>query len=125
MDEDFNFKTFLENKGFKEYSKIESAIATKEVTLDDIVDCNDIELKQVLESFDVKLIQRNRFVKAIKILKESSNENDKETGLPKTKSFLHQLQKIRLEKSSLWAMGIVNVDDLQGMIDKTTEVFLH
>ena len=37
---------------------------------------------------------------------------DNESGLQQSDSLLHQLQKIQLEKSGLWILSILNVDNL-------------
>lgn len=67
----FNLQKHLENYKFEEYSKIETALRSQELTLEDILECNEKELKDTLEEYGVKAVQRNRFVKAIKALPDS------------------------------------------------------
>lgn len=69
--EHFDLRNFLENAGFSQYDKIEGAIRNKELTLEDILECNEVELKETLAEYHVKAVQRNRFVKAIKSLPHS------------------------------------------------------
>ena len=79
VDENFNLKQYLTNQNFKEYSKIEAAIENGDVTIEDILECNEKELKETLEGYNVTAIQRNRFVKAIKLLPESQmNKNNRD-----------------------------------------------
>ena len=80
VDENFDLKTYLTNEKFTEYSKIETAINSGDLTLDDILECNEQELKQVLDGFKISLIQRNRFVKAIRKLPKSKMNSNQNTG---------------------------------------------
>ena len=102
----FNFKQFLEENDFTEFDKIEKRLSTNELTLDDIFDCNDEELKKLLLSFGVSsLIQRKRFIRAIKKLTQPKFISDEESGLQQTEAFLHNLQKIKSGKTSLWSLA--------------------
>lgn len=71
VQENFNLRNHLESQNFTEYSKIESAVTNGELTINDILDCNEQELKETLSDYNVKAVQRNRFIKAIKLLPNS------------------------------------------------------
>ena len=77
VDENFGLQTYLTEQKFTEYSKVETAINSGDLTLDDILGCNEQELKQVLSDFEISILQRNRFVRAIKKLPKSKmNQNN-------------------------------------------------
>ena len=77
VDENFDLKAYLAAQKFTQYSKIETAIDSGDLTLDDILGCNEQELKEVLIEFEISSIQRNRFVNAIKKLPKSKmNQNN-------------------------------------------------
>ena len=71
VDENFDLKAHVEAGGFTEYDKIADAIKSQQLTLDDILECNETELKDVLSEYGIKTVQKNRFVKAIKKLPNS------------------------------------------------------
>ena len=120
-EKDFSFKTFLLNKGFTEYDKIEPALLSGKLTLEDLLDCNDKELNDELESYGITTIQRKRFIRSIKALSQSKADIDAETGLLQTDSFLNYLKKIKLEKTGKWILSIINIDGLKDVIGKTNQ----
>ena len=89
VDENFDLKNYLTNQKFTEYSKIETAINNGDLTLDDILECNEQELKETLIGFEISPIERNRFVKAIKKLPKSKIINRFKFG-----DILNYLQEI-------------------------------
>ena len=81
---DFDLKQHLLQNNFTEYSKLENAFQAKLITLEDILECDEKELKEQLMLYHISPIQRNRFVKAIKLLPQSkitSNINSNGSAL--------------------------------------------
>ena len=70
-DTNLDLKKYLTEQKFTEYWKIEPAMDKELLTLADIFECNEKELKDELASYEVSPVQRNRFVKAIKQLPQS------------------------------------------------------
>ena len=71
MNDNFDLKQYLTEHKFTEYEKIQEAIEKQELTMTDILECNENELKEQLQIYKITAVQRNRFVKAIKLLPQS------------------------------------------------------
>ena len=69
--DNFDLKQHLTNQKFTEYAKIAEAFDKQLLTLPDILECNENELKEQLAIYQVSPVQRNRFVNAIKLLPQS------------------------------------------------------
>ena len=77
-----NLKDILEKHGFKEYDKIDGAVERKEITLDDLLFCSQVDLSQLCHEYGVSVIQKNRFIAAIKSLPNAQCSNETKQNTP-------------------------------------------
>lgn len=69
--EGFRLEDHLKANGFTAYDKLSQDFENGELTLDDILDCDENDLKDILNDYNIKTVQKNRFIKAIKKLPKS------------------------------------------------------
>ena len=94
----FVLKDHLINHGFTEYDKLAKAFETKELTLQDILDCTESDLKDLLTDYGVKIVQRNRFINAIKKLDKSRMNMKVTDGNSKELVVLNKEQQSQLQQ---------------------------
>lgn len=72
----FNLQEYLIGENFQDYDKIAEPINNGDLTLQDLLDCSESDLTALCNDYNIKTVQKNRFVKAIKKL-PNSNANNK------------------------------------------------
>ena len=79
-----DIQVHLQKHGFKQYNKIAAAVENGEITVEDLVQCSETDLSQLCQEYGIGVIQKNRFISAIKALPnaKSSEKNTKKQNTP-------------------------------------------
>ena len=72
---EIDLKDHLAQNGFIEFGKIESAVNNGEITIKDLIECNQTDLQDICQKYGIKSIQKNRFINAIKKLVNSDSSH--------------------------------------------------
>ena len=79
--EGFDLETYLRQYDFTSYHKIAEPIAKGDLSLKDLLDCTESDLKDICKEYGIKTVQRNRLINGIKKLPNSkandAKSNDK------------------------------------------------
>ena len=76
---DFDLQKYLRQYDFTSYHKIAEPIAKGDLSLKDLLDCTESDLKDICKEYGIKTVQRNRLINGIKKLPNSkaNQSNDK------------------------------------------------
>ena len=67
-----NLKDYLVQEGFTQFGKLESDFNSAELTFNDIIRMSESDLETMLsKEYKVKVVQKNRFIRAVKKLPRS------------------------------------------------------